>query len=736
MKVILPLPLNRAMLSYTSVPDTALSAWSSSTAYAPNSTVVYDDKVYTCVNVNINKQPNSNLHDGGTTTSTASKGELVTLRNLGSNYDGVAGLTAVGVPTDNSDYYTFDGSTDGLYGTNLGSASTYVVYAKLRIRDKAKGSAQLIWKDGGNSDGLAVGIDASGNLGIFGRSGGSLTSITVASTDYEDDKLYSIYATRTRFTVVDSSGNVVVTATGNVTSGNGTGVESIAYCNTSSPLTGTVTTGQYFDGDIYTVEVFSSGDLTAPGLTGSGYWEYAYDVNQMRMFDQKAKSYTTVSSGDPVVVQVTPGYAFDSVGLIGLLAETVNIEVYRPAGTEIVTDGEFTSSSNWTTGTGWSVASGVATCDGTQTADTYLQQNVTLTNGDAYLATYEVSRTAGQCNFNVLSSGQSEETLSSASGTRSIEFTHAGSTGTNTLQIRGDLDFEGAIDNFSVRPITTINSTFSSDVEWTKGDGWTISGGTASCDGTQTATSYLTNSQTLDTSKNHIIIIDIDSITQGSLYVPGGTEYTTSHTGSQAPVTLPAGTTSNLRLSASSNFIGDINSFVVYECHYSSEDTLEDLPTESGLQEWVFESVEQTLSLVKTDITAYSDNVLVVTIDNDGSGVSCGEMVVGQAYEIGRYSYGSQFTIDDYSTKTESDAGAISVTEGDYSKQVDYSVSIETDKINIVTQLLAGYRATPCVYVGNSSYQESVVYGFYESFDITASGPTRSDCNIKVEELV
>ena len=37
-----------------------------------------------------------------------------------------------------------------------------------------------------------------------------------------------------------------------------------------------------------------------------------------------------------------------------------------------------------------------------------------------------------------------------------------------------------------------INGNFATDSNWTKGTGWTISGGVASCDGTQSSTSNLT----------------------------------------------------------------------------------------------------------------------------------------------------------------------------------------------------------------------------------------------------
>lgn len=93
-----------------------------------------------------------------------------TTRDLGSSDNGTGGLSTQGSPIDNGTYYTFDGSSDGLYsGSDLGDSSTEVVFATVRIHDKNKGTEQIIWKDGGYTNGVAVGIDASGNLGIFGK---------------------------------------------------------------------------------------------------------------------------------------------------------------------------------------------------------------------------------------------------------------------------------------------------------------------------------------------------------------------------------------------------------------------------------------------------------------------------------------------------------------------------------------------------------------------------------------
>jgi hypothetical protein len=153
---------------------------------------------------------NAELYDKG------SFGTVNKVHDLGSSDNGVSDLTVYGAPIDNGTYYTFDGAGDGMYrGSNLGDSSTEVIFARVRIHNKDKGIAQIIWKDGGANNGIAVGIDTSGNLGIFGTNDGSAASaITIPSTDYENNVWYDIYFTRTRVTVVESyTGSFVATAT-------------------------------------------------------------------------------------------------------------------------------------------------------------------------------------------------------------------------------------------------------------------------------------------------------------------------------------------------------------------------------------------------------------------------------------------------------------------------------------------------------------------------------------------
>ena len=198
------------------------------------------------------------------TTPVGVKGTPIAIRDIGGDDDGTAGFNVLGSPIDFGTYYYFSGSSQALRSTtDLGDSSNEDAWAVFRCHNRLDSRDQVIWQDGANTNGIAIGIDASGNLGIFGRASGVLSSITIPPTEYDDDVWYELWATRTKVTLLDyASGNVIAEATGTCTSANGSGLEGIANGTQGSAISGS---GYgYFEGDIAVVEVYQSGDLTPP----------------------------------------------------------------------------------------------------------------------------------------------------------------------------------------------------------------------------------------------------------------------------------------------------------------------------------------------------------------------------------------------------------------------------------------------------------------------------------------
>ena len=112
------------------------------------------------------------------------------------------------------------------------------------------------------------------------------------------------------------------------------------------------------------------------------------------------------------------------------------------------------------------------------------------------------------------------------------------------------------------------NGNFATDSNWTKGTGWSIANGVASCDGTQSSTSNFSQGNTFDTppqtlSDTYKITFDL-VVTQGSITASSGSlsqSYTTS--GSKILYGIPATGAGNLNFTAGSTFIGSIDNVSV-----------------------------------------------------------------------------------------------------------------------------------------------------------------------------
>ena len=111
------------------------------------------------------------------------------------------------------------------------------------------------------------------------------------------------------------------------------------------------------------------------------------------------------------------------------------------------------------------------------------------------------------------------------------------------------------------------NGDFATDSDWTKGTGWSIGGGVASCDGTQTAYSVLKQSGAVPINTNYKLVFTA-TITSGNI-VPsvGGSngQGTISTTGTYTFYTIASTGDNDLYFGASSDFVGTIDNVSVKE---------------------------------------------------------------------------------------------------------------------------------------------------------------------------
>lgn len=138
-----------------------------------------------------------------------------------------------------------------------------------------------------------------------------------------------------------------------------------------------------------------------------------------------------------------------------------------------------------------------------------------------------------------------------------------------------------------------------------------------------------------------------------------------------------------------------------------------------------------------TGIPPYLNSDVEVTITAEtGTNAKVGQIVLGFLSNFGLTTYGTSVGIEDYSRKETDAFGNFIITERAFAKLVDYDVRLETGKARTVQNTLAGFRATPIVYIGSEDEAfATIVYGFYRRFDITLEGPAYSFAAIEVEGL-
>ena len=143
----------------------------------------------------------------------------------------------------------------------------------------------------------------------------------------------------------------------------------------------------------------------------------------------------------------------------------------------------------------------------------------------------------------------------------------------------------------------TTNGTFASDANWTKGTGWTISGGTASCDGTQSGDSDLEQANAAVNTKTYTVKFTLSGVTAGSISVllSAGTESAQYTADGTYEIFVLAGSGSNIEFRADADFVGSIDNVTCFHAEVANVTVLETLAATTAQVFWD----EQTFSGVR-----------------------------------------------------------------------------------------------------------------------------------------
>jgi len=152
---------------------------------------------------------------------------------------------------------------------------------------------------------------------------------------------------------------------------------------------------------------------------------------------------------------------------------------------------------------------------------------------------------------------------------------------------------------------------------------------------------------------------------------------------------------------------------------------------------YFFEEQVQKEEAQFLDLPPYLGSSVVVTVtQTTGLTAQLGQLVLGFLSGLGTTTYGTAISIEDFSRKETDAFGNFIIVQRNFAQLADYDVQFETQNARKIQKTLAGFRATPIVYIGSAdtSYG-TTVYGFYRRFDLTLEGPSLSFGAIEVEGL-
>ena len=139
---------------------------------------------------------------------------------------------------------------------------------------------------------------------------------------------------------------------------------------------------------------------------------------------------------------------------------------------------------------------------------------------------------------------------------------------------------------------------------------------------------------------------------------------------------------------------------------------------------------------VFTDLPIAPTATIDVYISSGTALVSVGEVVYGIKKVVGRTNYGTSIGIKSYSRKEFDEFGNVTVVKRKNSKYCEYDIDIDNYMLSDIQRFFSDIDSVPCVFIGNETMDELVVYGFYSDFKATISFPTVSKCTLRVEGLL
>lgn len=152
----------------------------------------------------------------------------------------------------------------------------------------------------------------------------------------------------------------------------------------------------------------------------------------------------------------------------------------------------------------------------------------------------------------------------------------------------------------------------------------------------------------------------------------------------------------------------------------------------SGWYEFLLGTRTTTAVVIFNDIPLYP--AATVTVDFVGqANMAFGVLLFGRATTIGQsVNLGASVSIRDFSRKEQNDFGDTVLVKRAYAKKASFSLRLLSSDVDSVVEFLSSIRSTPCLWIGSTLYNSTVIFGIYEDFDVVISYSTESVCSLNL----
>ena len=150
---------------------------------------------------------------------------------------------------------------------------------------------------------------------------------------------------------------------------------------------------------------------------------------------------------------------------------------------------------------------------------------------------------------------------------------------------------------------------------------------------------------------------------------------------------------------------------------------------------WFLNQIQRKVDLFVNDLPPIAGATYNIILDNTGADAKCGTCIIGFAENIGLTELGANVGITDFSVKRQNEFGDFEVLERAFNRKGEFNVFVSNSGIDRLQNTLAGYRATPTLYVASADYACTYIFGFYRDFNIVIQYLDHSLVNIQLEGL-